>query len=218
MTRPTVFGPTYSVYTRIARLALEERARPTTSSTSRCCRVRTSGRTFCSSNPFGKLPAFAHDTLSLYETGAITRYVDRAFPGLALQPAEPNALARVDQVISIVDFFAYACMIGVWHGNAGRPDAEGSAGRARAIAACLPQARLCLSELSRLLGASPWFGGAAISLADLHLAPVMAYVSGTPEGVGLHRRTAGADILVGAHVRASEHGQHPAAIRLRTHP
>ena len=54
-----------------------------------------------------------------------------------------------------------------------------------AIAACLPQARLCLSELTRLLGASPWFGGAAISLADLHLAPVMAYVSGTPEGIGL---------------------------------
>ena len=66
----------------------------------------------------------------------------------------------------------------------GRPDAEGSAGRARdrrlsAAGETVPVG------LSRLLGASPWFGGAAVGLADLHLAPVMAYVSGTPEGVGL---------------------------------
>jgi glutathione S-transferase len=142
-------------------------------------------RDFLKRNPFGKLPAFAHDTLSLYETGAITRYVDRVFPGPALQPAEPKALARVDQVISIVDSSAYACMIGVLAWQRLVVPMLKEAPDEPAIAACLPQVKLCLSELTRLLGASPWFGGAAISLADLHLATMMAYVSGTPEGVGL---------------------------------
>ena len=33
--------------------------------------------------------------------------IDRAFSGPALQPAEPQALARMDQIIGIVDAYAY---------------------------------------------------------------------------------------------------------------
>jgi glutathione S-transferase len=185
MNRPTIYGPTYSVYTRIARLTLEEKGSPYELVDVAMLSGAHKQPDFLKRNPFGKLPAFSHDTLSLYETGAITRYVDRAFHGPALQPVEPKALARVDQVISIIDSFAYACMIGVltWQRlvvpmSKGAPDEP-------AIEACLPQVKLCLSEFAHLLGVSPWFGGAAISLADLHLAPVMAYVSGTPEGAGL---------------------------------
>jgi len=185
MNIPTIYGPTYSVYTRIVRLALEEKGSAYELVDVALLSGAHKQPDFLKRNPFGKLPAFSHGTLSLYETGAITRYVDRAFHGPALQPAEPKALARVDQVISIIDSFGYACMIGVlaWQRlvvpmSKGTPDEP-------AIAACLPQAKLCLSEFARLLDASPWFGGATISLADLHLAPVMAYVSGTPEGADL---------------------------------
>ena len=37
-------------------------------------------------NPFGRVPAFEHDGFKLYETQAILRYVDGAFPGPALSP------------------------------------------------------------------------------------------------------------------------------------
>jgi glutathione S-transferase len=53
------------------------------------------------------------------------------------------------------------------------------------VAASLPQAKLCLVQFARLLGADTWFGGDAISLADLHLAPVMAYAVTTPEGADM---------------------------------
>jgi glutathione S-transferase len=33
-------------------------------------------------HPFGKIPAFEHAGFRLYEAGAITRYVDGAFPDL----------------------------------------------------------------------------------------------------------------------------------------
>ena len=185
MTRPTVYGPSYSVYTRIVRLALEEKGTPYEIADVAMMSGAHTQPAYLKRNPFGKLPAFAHGTLSLYETGAITRYVDRAFDGPALQPSEPQAMALVDQVISVVDSYAYACMIGVlaWQRlivpmSKGTPDEP-------AIEACLPRVNLCLSELARLLGKSVWFGGDAVSLADLHLAPVMAYAGGTPEGAGL---------------------------------
>jgi glutathione S-transferase len=58
-------------------------------------------------HPFGKIPAFEHAGFRLYEAGAITRYVDEAFPGPPLQPAEPQARARMNQIISIADSYAY---------------------------------------------------------------------------------------------------------------
>ena len=62
-------------------------------------------------HPFGRVPALVHDGFALYETGAIIRYIDRAFPGPALQPTEPRALARMDQMIGIVDAYAYWPMV-----------------------------------------------------------------------------------------------------------
>ena len=54
-----------------------------------------------------------------------------------------------------------------------------------AVQAALPQARLCLSEVARLMGSEPYLAGDRISLADLHLAPVFAYFTQTPDSQGL---------------------------------
>jgi len=35
-------------------------------------------------HPFGRIPAFEHNGFHLYETGAIVRYIDDAFPGCKL--------------------------------------------------------------------------------------------------------------------------------------
>ena len=185
MNRPTLYGPSYSTYVRTARLALEEKGAPYELVDVAMLAGAHKQPEFLKRNPFGKLPAFSHDGLSLYETGAITRYVDRALPGPALQPSDPKTLARTDQVISIIDSYAYGCMIGqlAWQRLVvpllgGQPDEA-------VVAASLPQANLCLSEFARLLGADRWFGGSTVSLADLHLAAIMAYVSGTPEGTAM---------------------------------
>ena len=132
MTRPTVYGPSYSVYTQIVRLALEEKGTPYEIADVAMMSGAHTQPAYLKRNPFGKLPAFAHGTLSLYETGAITRYVDRAFDGPALQPSEPQAMALVDQVISVVISYAYACMIGVlaWQ-RLIVPMSQGHAGRTR---------------------------------------------------------------------------------------
>ena len=184
MTNPTVYGPSYSAYVRTTRLALEEKGVPYDLVDVAMLAGAHKQSDFLHRNPFGKLPAFTHDGLALYETGSITRYVDRALPGPALQPKDAKALARVDQVMSIVDSFAYPCMIQLAWQRLVVPMQGGTPDEA-VVAASLPQMKLCLSEFARLLGAGPWFGGAAISLADLHLAPIFAYASATPEGAEL---------------------------------
>lgn len=187
MVNPTVYGPSYSAYVRTTRLALEEKGVAYDLVDVAMMAGAHKQADFLSRNPFGKLPAFAHDGLTLYETGSITRYVDRALPGPALQPTGAKALARVDQVMSIVDSFAYPCMIQLAWQRLVVPMQGGTPDEA-VVAACLPQVALCLSEFVRLLGDDPWFGGASISLADLHLAPILSYAAATPEGNELLER------------------------------
>ena len=187
MTKPTVYGPSYSAYVRATRLALEEKGVAYELVDVAMLAGANKQPDFLRLNPFGKLPAFTHDGLSLYETGAIIRYIDRALPGPALQPKDARALARVDQVMSIVDSFAYPSMIQLAWQRLVVPMQGGTPDEA-VVAACLPQVKLCLSEFARLLGVDPWFGGASISLADLHLGPIFTYASATPEGADLLAR------------------------------
>ena len=42
-----------------------------------------------------------------------------------------------------------------------------------------------LKEIGRLLGGASYFGGETVSLADLHLPPVLTYLQVTPEGQAL---------------------------------
>ena len=45
-------------------------------------------------HPFGRIPAFEHEGFRLYETNAISHYVDAAFVGPALMPDDLRQRAR----------------------------------------------------------------------------------------------------------------------------
>src|SRR5437764_8004140 len=66
--------------------------------------------------PLGKVPAFEHDGLTLYETDAIIRYVDQVFPGRRLQPDDPRRAARMNQIIGMIEPHGWPSIIGnvVW--------------------------------------------------------------------------------------------------------
>jgi len=102
----TLHGYRPSVYTRVARLALTEKGVVyDQAEVNPFAPDPPAG--YLALHPFNRVPTLVHDGFVLYETGAITRYVDRAFAGPALQPADPRALARMDQIIGIVDAYAY---------------------------------------------------------------------------------------------------------------
>ena len=179
---PIVFGAPYSVYVRAVRLALEEKGVPYELLPIDIFAPGGAPPEHQVRHPFGKIPAFEYAGFSLYEAGAITRFVDEAFPGPGLQPDDARARARMNQIISILDSYAYRTLVwDIYVERVSRP-ASGASSNEQRISAALPKARVCLSVLSELMDGSPWLTGSAISLADLHAAPIFAVFRLAAEG------------------------------------
>jgi glutathione S-transferase len=177
-------GYHYSVYNRIARLALAEKGVPYERAEVNPFAPDVPAA-YLDLHPFGRVPALVHDGFALYETAAITRYVDRAFPGPALQPAEPRALARMDQIIGVVDAYGYWPMVRqvfvhrVSGPRRGRPVDESEV--AKGLAASLK----VLGALERLAADDAFLVGPSLSLADLHLGSMVAYFVQASDGAAL---------------------------------
>src|SRR6202163_848560 len=133
-------------------------------------------------HPFGRVPVLEHDGFVLYETQAILRYLDRVLPTPALTPADPRRAARMDQVMNINDWYLFPGVgnVIVFHRVVG-PRVMGLKPDEAAIAAAMPRARTVFTELARLLGEQTFLAGYTISLADLLLAPAVAFFTQTPE-------------------------------------
>jgi glutathione S-transferase len=181
MSEAVIHGPDYSTYVRTARLCFEEKAAPYRLAKVHMLGGETQKPEYLRKHPFGKVPAFEHDGLELYETDAIVRYVDTVFPGRRLQPADPKQAARMNQIISIVNSYAYGAILGklVWQRLI--MPMLGQATDESAIEASKPMVTRCLAEMERLKGGNAFLAGPDISLADLFLAPVMGYLVMTPE-------------------------------------
>ena len=101
----TLHGYRYSVYTRIARIVLFEKGV--------ACRTeqidpfaRPPPADLLALHPFARAPVLRHADFTLYETAAIARYVDAAFPGPALVLPSPCAAASMAQTICLIDAHA----------------------------------------------------------------------------------------------------------------
>jgi glutathione S-transferase len=180
-----VYGIPGSPYTRSALLGLHEKG-----AAYRLAVITARTEEHLALHPFARIPILEHDDFRLYETQAILRYLDAVLPGPALQPKEPRAAARMDQIVGIVDWYVFPYVsVGIsaerflsqrfWN----RPADETN------IANALPKARTCLRELERLKGPAEFLCGDAISIADLMVAPHLLFFRRTPEGEELMRGT-----------------------------
>ena len=179
-------GYRYSVYLRIVAMTLTEKNLAWTHVEVDPF-AETIPDTYLALNPFGRVPTLVHDGFVLYETAAITRYVDEAFSGPSLQPAEPKERARMNQIVAVADSYGYWPMVRqvfshrVFRTAAGRPVdeaeiAQGLAGAAKVLAAL------------EALASEPFLAGQELSLADLHVGAMIAYFTLAPEGAALLAR------------------------------
>ncbi len=180
---PLLFGAAYSVYTRIVRLALEEKEVPDRLVEVDIFAAEGPPQGYLARHPFGRIPAFEHDGFCLYEAGAIARYVDEGFAGPPLQPADARARARMNQAISVLDSYAYRPLVWDVFVERVRAAANGRSPDEARIRDAMPRARACLGALAEIMSDQPWLAGAAPSLADLHAAPMFIYLRmAEPEG------------------------------------
>ena len=130
-------------------------------------------------HPFGKVPVVEVDGFRVIETPAILRYLDAVLPGPKLVPADPKDAARADMVVSIIDSYGYGPIIGglvAYHLFPGFVGGKNKDAHDKGLA----DGKMVLGELMRIKGSSTYLAGSAVSIADLYVAPLLAYVAMTP--------------------------------------
>jgi glutathione S-transferase len=182
MAKPVIYGPAYSTFARTVRLTLEEKGADYNLVEVDILSGQHKEPKHLARHPFGKVPAFEHDGLMLYETDAITRYINDAFEGPDLEPANARDRALMTQAIGIVNGYAYPCMIGQIFMQRAVMPLLGEASDETAIETAVPEAQTCLAVLEDLIGDRAFLGGDRLSRADLLLVPIYDYLSQTPEG------------------------------------
>ncbi|MBZ9741842.1 MULTISPECIES: glutathione S-transferase family protein [unclassified Mesorhizobium] len=181
MAKPILYGADYSVYVRIVRLVLAEKGIDYELVPVDVFAAEGIPGWYVEYHPFGRIPAFEHDGFRLFETSAIARYVDEAFDGPPLQPEKPRSRATMNQIVGMLDAYAYRAM--VWDVAVERlekvtPDDA-------LIANGLRQAATVLRVLTSLKAPGPWLMGDRLTLADLHAVTIIAYFLKVAEGQNL---------------------------------
>ncbi len=180
----TLHGYTYSVYSRIPRMVCHEKdiafewreVDPFDAATP---------ESYSDLHPFRRVPVLEHDGFSLYETGAISRYLDEAFPGPPLQPADIGQRARMAQVISIVDAYVYWPLVRQVFSHRVFQPKFGDPGDEAEIATGLAASKTALAALEKLAPGDGFIASPEVSLADFHLATMIDYFTMADEGAAM---------------------------------
>jgi len=190
MSAITVYGIPGSPFLRAVEVTLKEKGADYRLQAMSPAEMKTPAH--LAMHPFGRIPIFEQDDFRLYETQAIVRYVDEIFPNQPLTPGDPQARARMNQVIGIIEwyFFPKAAAPIAFHRIIG-PRLLGLPCDEAAIAEAMPMAGTCFAELDRLLGDKPYFTGVSVALADIMLAAQLDLFAECAEGRELIRGTAG---------------------------
>jgi len=131
-------------------------------------------------HPFGKIPALRHDGFEICETLGICVYLDRAFEGPKLVPADPKLAGKTAQwaslVISEIDraIIRNYLVLYLFPNTAdGKPD------RAK-IDAGLPAMMKSLQVIEAAVGGG-YLVGDDFTLADAMVTPILYYAARGPE-------------------------------------
>jgi glutathione S-transferase len=185
-----LYGPVYSTYTRAARLALAEKGVAYDLHSIDLLKGEGQAPPHRDRHPWGKAPAFEHDGFRLFETIAINRYIDEAFAGPALQPDSAKGRARMTQIVSVVDNYAYDAIVMRYLWNVMFLPMMGNEPDMKVAGDALPVIDHCLGAIDALGDGGRFLVGDSISLADLHFIPMMDYFSRSEAGPGaLKKRT-----------------------------
>jgi glutathione S-transferase len=174
--KPEIIGSARSSYTRVVRMVCEEKGIDHT-----LTEVLLGAPEVFAIHPFGRMPVLRHGDFTLCESKAIATYLDRAFPGPALTPADPQLAAHVEQWVSLVNTTMDPMLVRTYLLAYAFPrTADGKPDRA-AIDAILPKVREQLALLDRAVAGTGYVVGDGLTLADIFVLPMLHYLKLLPE-------------------------------------
>lgn len=181
MAKLTVYGTPVSVYVRIVRLLLEEAGTAYDLQGVDIFNGENQSAEYLAKNPFGKVPTLEVDGELIYETTAITGYLDTVVADRKFSPSEPLPNARMHQIMGIVDSHLYTPAIGsiaierlIVPSQGGKTDED-------KVKNAVAPVKIALEAIESLTVGNPYLLGQAVSIADFYLIPIFTYLSQTPE-------------------------------------
>jgi glutathione S-transferase len=180
MSDVTVYGFPISTYVNVVRLVLTHKGVPFDFHD---LEPEMGEPSHLALHPFGRVPILDHAGFKLYETAAIAAYIDEAFTGPALQPANARERARMNQWISALNGYYYpniAFHLGherlIYPALAIAPDEK-------VVAVALPRIAVALDVMERELAhGQDHLITDLPTLADFFMLPTMTTLALTGEG------------------------------------
>jgi len=177
----TLIGDPRSTYTRTVRMALAEKDVAYTMQIS-----APHTPEILAIHPFGRVPALRDGEIELFESEAIVHYLDECFDsGTMLRPGNILERARALQWASAINSYLYDTMVRRYVLQVIFPKGEGGKPDQVVIDKALVEMPAQFAALEKAYTDREFLAGTSLSVADLLLAPILAYVSAMPEGGAL---------------------------------
>jgi glutathione S-transferase len=182
----TLFGFPRSVYVQMAGIVLTHKEVPYAFHD---LETEMNTPSHVALHPFERVPVLQHGDFTVYETAAIVGYVDDAFDGPKLTPADPRRRARMNQWISAVNGYYYPYLIyHVSHERNVFPQL-GIPSDEAVVAHAMPTVEVCLRTLEEELSRDGQFLlGRELSLADYFMLPIIHGFGFSPEAQAMYPR------------------------------
>lgn len=132
-------------------------------------------------HPFARVPVLWHGAFRLFETQAIAAYIDAAFPGPLLTPADPKARARMVQAVALFDAYGFGPMIRQHYAHAVFAPLRGEPAMPDVAAQGLARSFPVLQALEAIADEGLVLAG-PVTLADCHLGPMLRAFALSDEG------------------------------------
>ena len=181
MAKPIIYGIPLSTYVRTVRLLLEEAGIEYDLKPVDIFNGETRSKEYLAKHPFGKVPTLEVDGEILYETSAITDYLNTSLANNKFTLSTPMLQARMRQVMAIIDNYFYgSAVLTIVIQRLIVPSQGGQTDESKVKDAVAP-AQIALKAIESIAVCNPYLLGSEIGIADFYLIPIFVYLSKTPE-------------------------------------
>ncbi len=181
MSKLLIYGLTASTYVRTVRLLLEEIGAEYTLKSVNIFNGESQSPEYLAKHPFGKVPTLEVDGELLYETAAITEYLDTVLAERKSIPAAPMLQARMRQIMAIIDSYLYAPAIGTIVIQSLIVPSQGGKTDGTKVKNAIAPTQTALKAIESIATDSQYLLGDNVSIADFYLIPIFVYLAQTPE-------------------------------------
>ena len=152
-------------------------------------------------SPFGLIPVLRHGDVQLFESRAICTYIDRAFQGPSLVPADPVQAAFAEQWVSTTTTSINSLLMRRYvlkHATPGTPNDKPDQATINIALSAMPAH---FSMLDRAVSSTGYLVGDTFTLADAYLVPILFFMTKLPESAAMLAKSTSLQSYLGCHLK-----------------